>query len=447
MVRVSGVPPTDQVDKRPAPAPPPRCDADPVDLETLRALTTPEGTAALAAALRLDLGDPLRAASELRRTRAGLPPRLASAALEQVTLRQAARAKLAEDADQMFFTRDGLEQATRQVVARRRAHRLASAGVTRMADLGCGLGVDTIAFARAGIRVRAFDVDPLTAAIADANVAMLGVHDHVEVVCGDAATVELEDYDGAFCDPARRDTGRRDPNQRDRAERPDDARTDPVRHFDPQRFSPPWSYVQELMSRIPSTVVKLGPGLDHSLIPVDAEAEWVSVSGNLVEAALWCGPLRRVARRASVLRGGASHELTGSGTRNAAVVGVRGFLYQPDPAVVRAHLVAEFADAVEGGLGDPHIAYVFADAPVATPFGRCLEVVETLPYPLKRLRVALRQHDIGRLEILVRGLAVDPNRLRPELRLTGSASASLVLARLGDAPTALLCQPVDSGPA
>jgi SAM-dependent methyltransferase len=384
-------------------------------------LRTVEGEAALAVAAQVTLADPLAAATTLRA--AGFGPELASAALTQAGLRRRAEAKFGADAAHMLFTRAGLEQATRAVVARRRAARLAAAGVNRVADLGCGLGADAIAFARAGLSVYAVDADPVTAELAEANAAALGLADRITVACQDATTVELSRVDAVFCDPSRRDVaaGRR--------------------VFDPAAYSPPWPFVIGLAERVPKTVLKLGPGIDHALLPrsSEAEAEWVSVDGDVVEAAVWCGPLATVPHRATVLRGSDVRELTGTGVLSAPVGGLRPYLFDPDGAVVRSHLVAEFADQVGGSLADPRIAYVFADAPVQTPLGRCFEVVEELPFPLKHLRKALRERDIGRLEIRKRGVAVEPDRLRRELKLAGRSGATLVLLRVGDTPTALLC--------
>ena len=148
-----------------------------------------------------------------------------------------------------------------------------------------------------------------------------------------------------------------------------------------------------------------------------------------------------VARRASVLRNGEAHELTGTGRQQAPVGAPRPFLYDPDGAVIRAHLVAELAMSVDGTLADPRIAYTFTDAAAPTPFGRCFEVVAEVPFPLKRLRAALRSRGVGHLEIRKRGVAVDPDRLRHDLKLTGTESATLVLTRVADKPTAFLCQP------
>jgi SAM-dependent methyltransferase len=389
-----------------------------VDLDLLARLRAPEGTAALAAAEEFSGSDPLGAAAALRS--AGFPADLAAAALTQAALRRQAEAKFGPDAQRLWFTRAGLEQATRAPVARRRAHRLAQAGVAHIADLGCGLGADAIEFARAGLRVTAVEADPLTAALAAANAAVLGLGDRLQVHHADATALDLSTVDGVFCDPARRSPSGR-------------------RRFDPHAFSPPWSFVAELPRRVPATVLKLAPGLDHALIPAGAEAEWVSVDGSVVEAALWCGPLATVPRRASVLRGGRlADELIGPGDATAPVAPVRAHVYDPDGAVVRAHLVAEFARTVGGTLADRRIAYVFTDSPQPTPFGRGFEVIERFPYGLKRLREAVRSRDIGTLEIKKRGLDVDPDRVRRELRLAGSGRATLILTRVAGAPTALL---------
>lgn len=391
-----------------------------MDSQLLAVLRTPAGVTALAAADAVTGGDPLAAAAALRAT--GLEPGLASAALTQADLRRRAVAKFGDDAARMFFTRSGLEQATRREVADRRARRLIASGVPDVADLGCGIGADTFAFARAGIRVTAVDADPLTAAIAAANVTALGLDHLVTVACATAESHPTQSDGAAFCDPARRRGS--------------------GRVFDPAAFSPPWDFVARLAERVPYTVLKLAPGIDHALIPPGAEAEWVSVNGDVVEAAFWCGPLARVPRRATLLRGSEVRELTGTGTNEASLGPVRSHVWDPDGAVLRAHLVAEFAVSVGGTIADATIAYVYADAPVPSPFGRCYAISEVMPFSLKRLRIALRERDVGRLTIKKRGSALEPEQLRRDLRLSGTGEATIILTRVAGAPTVLLCDPV-----
>jgi len=388
--------------------------------DAIAALRTPEGSSALAAAAAAAGGDPLTAASALRT--AGIAPGLAAAALTQVELRARAVDKFGSDAAGMWFTRTGLEQATRAVVARRRATRLAAAGATHVADLGCGIGSDTIAFARAGLRVTAVDVDATTASIAAANVADLGLTDLATVRHAAAADVDLRTVDAAFADPARRGGGRR--------------------VFNPAAYAPPWTYVMSIVDAVQRTVLKVAPGIDHALVPNGAEAEWVSVDGDVVEATLWCGPLANVARRATLLSGAGSVELVGTGTAVAPVGPIGGYVYDPDGAVVRAHLVAEFAGTVDGRLGDASIAYVYADAPMHTRYARGYQVLDAMPFSLKRLRAELRARDVGRVTIKKRGSAIEPQQLRRDLQLRGHAELTVILTRVAGAPTVVLCSPV-----
>jgi SAM-dependent methyltransferase len=392
-----------------------------VDLDQLAALRTPAGEALLTAAAGLVDRDPVAAATALRAGHPGVDPGVAAAALTRAALRRRALAKFGPDAARMFFTRAGLEQATRGAVAARRAARLVAGGADTVADLGCGLGADALALARAGATVRAVEADPLTAAVAAANAEALGLP--VTVAHGDATRASLDGADAVFCDPARRTAGGR-------------------RVFSPAAYSPSWDFVTGLPARVPRTVLKLAPGIDHALLPAGAEAEWVSADGELVEAAVWCGPLARVPRRATLLRGAGHAELTGSGAEAAPVRGLDRYLYDPDGAVVRAHLVAEFAATVGGTLADPTIAYVYAPAPARTPFARGYEVLDAAPFHLKRLREALRARGVGRVTITKRGSAVDVERLRRDLRLRGDDELTVVLTRVAGAPTMLLCAPL-----
>lgn len=368
----------------------------------------------LDAAAPLAGADPLAAVSRLRRS--GYPADLAGAALTQARLRAAARAKFGPDADRMFFTAAGVQQATRRAVADRRAARLAAAGVRRVLDLCCGVGADALAFARAGLDVTAVDADPATAAVAAANAEALGLP--VRVVVADATEVGRDEYDVVFCDPARRVGDRR--------------------VFDPAAYSPPWEFLVALTSG--AACLKLGPGIDHALLPAGTEAEWVSVGGEVVEAALWCGPLAEVPRRASLL---GADELTGTGAREATVGPVRGFLYEPDGAVLRAHLVAELADAIGAHLGEASIGYLYADELVDTPFAAAYAVDEVLPFSIKRLRAALRERGVGRAVIKKRGFAMEPDQVRRQLKLAGDKEATVVLTRVAGKPVALLCRRAD----
>jgi hypothetical protein len=119
-----------------------------VELDTARWLVSPEAAAALAAADAQAEPGSLGAATALR---ALVAPDRAAAALTQASLRRRGRVKFGDRAATMFFTPDGLEQATRAAVAARRAAWFAAAGVPSVIDLGCGLGADASALQHAGV--------------------------------------------------------------------------------------------------------------------------------------------------------------------------------------------------------------------------------------------------------------------------------------------------------
>jgi len=256
-------------------------------------------------------------------------------------------------------------------------------------------------------------------AVAEANAAVLGAGDRVELRCEDVAGTDLAGIDGVFVDPARRGSGRR--------------------ALDPRSWSPPFSFVLDVAARVPATGAKLAPGIPHGVLPLDAEAEWVSDGGDVVECALWCGPLATgVRRRSTLLPSGAT--MTGDGTRRGVVGPVGRYLVEPDGAVIRAGLVAEAADLVDGRLLDPTIAYLTCEHRPSTPFGTAYEVTDVLPFGLKRLRTLLRERGVGRLTVKKRGTAVQPEALRAQLRLRGDAEATVVLTRVAGQQSVLLVE-------
>jgi THUMP domain-like/RNA cap guanine-N2 methyltransferase len=395
-----------------------------VDVDLLGQLMGAEGQALLAELAVYDPADELATATRLRRTHAAP---LVSAALEQARLRQRAVAKFgAADAARMYFTPNGVEQATRATVATHRAARFRAAGVSRLADLCGGIGGDAIALARAGITVLAVDRDPLTCAVARANAEALGLADRIDVRCADVADVATDGFggfDAVFVDPARR-TGR-------------------GRTFDPEAYSPPLSWAVAAARRVPVAAVKVAPGIPHKAVPSDAEAEWVSDRGDVKEAALWFGTAPGTVT-ATLLPSGAA--LTAAGTLPDPPVRAPGrFLYEPDGAVIRAHLVAAVAEHLRGGLIDPTIAYVTADDARPTPYATAYAITDVLPFNLKRLKALLREREVGTLTVKKRGSAVEPEELRRRVRPQGSKAATVFLTRVAGAPSMLVGQPAEIG--
>lgn len=387
-----------------------------MDLDAFRWLLTESGQLLLteAEALVAQGTSALRVGEQLRRT---YDAERVAVALTTIDLRVRAVSKFGDLAARMYFTPDGLEQATRLAVANHRAGRMAAVGPASLVDLGCGIGGDLIAFSRAGITSAGIDLDPVRVAVAQANLDALGLAGAARE--GDATTLDTGMFDVAFADPARR--------------------TGSGRSFDVDAWLPPWSFVERLLRGL--ACVKVAPGIPHSLVPEGVEAEWVSDHGEVKEAALWSGVLASTRRRATVIGDGGLATLTEDDDPGADPRAVGEFLYEPDGAVIRAGLVTAVAAGVDGGLLDQKIAYVTSDESFRTPFARGYRVLEELPYREKQLKAALRERGIGSLTIKKRGVDVVPDQLRKRLALTGDRESTLVLTRQQDKGIALLVEP------
>jgi len=382
-----------------------------VDLAILRQLQAPLGEATLADARALAPTDTtlLRCLGTLRK---GYPAELARGAIETVLLRQRARTKFAR-AEEMFFERLALEQASGETIAAYRARRFFG----RVADLCCGLGGDTLALAARG-DVLAIDLDPLRLALAQHNVAVYRLRECVKWRQADALTTELANIGGVFVDPDRRPAGKR--------ERAVEA------------CQPPLSALRARLSHDCPLGVKLAPGVPTSdLADLDAEAEFISVAGELKECVLWFGRLRRTRWRATLLPG--EHVLCAEAPAESPGVGEVGrYLYDPDPAVLRAGLATDLAWRLGARQLDERIAWLTSDRLEATPFATVYEVEADMPFNHRTLSAWLRARSVGRITVRTRGSAVNPADLTRMLKLSGPESRDVFATRLGDRPRVII---------
>ena len=393
-------------------------------------LISPQGQALLAEVGDIDSkADLVKIVSKLRGK--GHSAELVATVLTQLKLRRRAKAKFGEFAEGMFFTEEGLEQASRLKVASIHAGRFRSAGLKHIADLGCGIGAESLVFAGLDLDVSAYELDEVTAAIATYNLARF---ENVKVEQADVTKIGLDDFDGLFIDPARRDLK--------------DSKTSiNKRKYDINDFSPSFDYVIEAASKKP-TIVKLGPGLDHKDIPDDAEAVWVSDDGDLVELTLYFGKVKRpdVKRAALLLTSTGTHEITSTSTQrlDAPLAELGKYIYEPDAAVIRSHLVGDLAIELGLNIFSNEIAYLSGDDPIVSPWLRGYEVIENLVFDRKKLKAYLREKKIGTLEIKKRGADITPEQLRRELDPKGPESATLIVTRVDGAHRVLIVKPLAS---
>jgi SAM-dependent methyltransferase len=392
-----------------------------VDLETFQALLAPLGQETLQAAQVLEPREEkfLQHFQVLERR---FPSGLARAALEIAILRREAAQKFSQ-AERLYFTREALEQASSETVATYRSQRYQ--GFRNVLDLGCSIGADTLALASAAARGFGLDRDPLRLAMAQANAQALGLSERVGFIQTDlrgglpvgSSGLQPGTLPALFFDPARRTAGRR--------------------LFSVEAYSPPLSTITAWLERFPALGVKISPGVNlEEIQDYPAEVEFISLQGELKEAVLWFGPFKTTPHRATVLPGPYSMEETFS--EPLPVEAPKAFLYEPDPSILRAGLVAALGARLGAVQLDPDIAYLTADHQVPTPFARVWAVRDWFPFTLKRLRAYLRERGIGRVTIKKRGSPLEPERLQRDLRLEGEAQAVIFLTHLRGRPIVVI---------
>jgi SAM-dependent methyltransferase len=400
-----------------------------VDLPTFHLLLTPLGQQAIAHAAELDPTEEsfLAALAKLRKQYSA---DLAKAALETVILRRKAHAKFTR-ADAMYFTRDGLEVASSEIISRYRAARFTP--FKRVADLCCGIGGDTIGLAVSspspdgvapsgegdrGWGLTALDLSPLHLALAAANLAAYGLR--ADLIEGDLTHTVLPPVEAAFFDPGRRASGRRLYSVRD--------------------YHPPLSIID---SWLPLPLgVKISPGVNlREIDRYDCEVEFISLDGELKECALWFGSLKTTTRRATLLSARSSPIFLTSSDSPRHPVHLSpplAFLYEPDPAILRAGLVSTLAAQLNAAQLDPDIAYLTSDALTATPFARAFAIEAAMPFSQKRLREKLRAMNVGRVTVKKRGSPLDPDDFARSLKLKGDEERIVFLTHVNGKPWALI---------
>lgn len=404
-------------------------------LADLEFLTSAAGQALLHRLTQEDLRE-ARTLTLLSQLRREYTPQQAGAALELARVRQKARDKFGAVADQLYFTRDALEQASDFHIRHYRAQQHTAA--QSVLDVCCGIGADALAFAAQGAHVVGLDIDPLRLEIARRNADILGVADRATFSQHDV-TGGLPDVDAdlIFFDPARRDA-------------------EGKRIYDVNRYLPPLSLVKTWLNRpkAPQISVKLSPGVDlDQLRAYGGEVAFISVDGDLKEAVLHLTPpyvteSQTITATLITPDGAAStvhHWRRTMPLEQTAIQAPQAWLVEPDAAILRAGLVQDVAQALDGTLLDETIAYFTTAQRPESVWVRAWQVLDWMPFNLKKLRAYLRAHDVGRVTVKKRGSPLTPEQLTAQLKLkSGDGSRTLVLTRLQGAPVVLICADYDA---
>ncbi len=379
-------------------------DAEPWLERAAEAEETPESLLKTTISLRGDLGT-----------------QRANLLIAQVQLRRRARKKFSQ-ADRMFFTRQLLEQATEERIGQYKAARFPKQGP--LLDLCCGIGGDLISLGRR-TATQGVDRDEIATTLATANCERLDLTS-ASVQVEDAAEVSADDFSAWHLDPDRRPEGQRS--------------TKLALH------EPDLQSMEGLLSTNQQAAIKLAPA---TKVPdawkKEAELEWISTRGECRQQVAWFGDLAQAhgQQAATVLFDGSANGCTIRGEPNLALPTasqVGRYVFEPNAAVLAANLTGQLAMEVGLQAIAANIPYLTNDNPVDNALLAGFEVIESMPFNIRRLRQYLRKQGIGRLEVKKRGVRLTPEHVLAELSPTGDRAATLLLMPIGKRILAIICQ-------
>ena len=375
----------------------------------------------IAVTLRGRTSDPLAAGSYLRREHPEIPREYLAASMELALARERGKVKFSR-AEEMFFTREALEQASDERVAAHRAERFR--GLGSVCDACCGIGGDAIALGKVVNHLTCVDLDPARLLFCGENLRVHGIT--ARLVQTDILEMKnLEEFDALFIDPSRRPGGKRT--------------------LDVFAMEPPLDRVEKLLSSVPMGAVKLPLSVRDDDVVISHELEWVSLEDGLKEATLWSGDLRQSATAVTLLHRNVTLRDTDLPLGEPEIEEPGMYIFEPDPALIRSGLLGRKAAALGMRLLDPEIAYTTSDEPVRDPFFTVYRILRDFLFSLKRLNSELNTMNVGRVTVKKRGFPMLPEEVMRKLKLKGNDSAIVVLTRRGSEHLAMIVEIVGCG--
>lgn len=374
----------------------------------LKQLSCEEVTPALASRLRKDL-----------------PTDRIAPIMEQLELRRRGVRKFSK-ANEMLFTRLGLEQATDEWIANYKARRFL--GKSQVIDICSGIGGDLLSFAKNGLSATGIDRDPASAFFSAFNANQYG--NSTSSLCETASELHLREADAWHVDPDRRASGQRSVN--------------------PNLHEPSLDQLANWRKVVPNAATKLAPACR---LPDDwqneCELEWISRMNECKQLIAWSGNLAKNQGLRTATKIDSTGEASSySGSPNLPINWsdfIGRYVYEPDSSIVAAHLIGSIANNLGLSQFSATKAYLTADSCVENSLIIAFQVEAIFPFQRKKLGAELQQRGIGSLELKCRGLDVDLPSLRKKLKLKGSKSATLILtpdANNQKKPIVILCKRV-----
>ncbi len=358
-----------------------------------------------------------------------------------------------ETARGMFLLCDklALEQSTAQDIGRWKANLWPCEGAVH--DLCCGMGGDSF-YLPASLQLTGVDLDENRLAMYRHNLQAFGKT--AETICADVRTIEGADY--FTIDPARRAI--EGENQRDL-----------------RNLTPTLEEVVEISKHYKGGMAKLPPGYPPAEIPNGTEILYLGGHSDCRECLVLFGELAKnpdTVRAVIIDKNGETvaewtrrrdrsletldDDLQEKLDRNESLEGkdrtyrtatsrsdlplgeIGKYIAEPAPVLIRSRLFSDAALAHDPNahLISEGIAYVSSDKPLPAPGFSCYEVLAHTEIASGAVRSMLKEHDIGKITLKLRGVKLDPDAEAKRLKPKGKNSAILFYTRAKGEKIAIL---------
>ena len=330
-------------------------------------------------------------------------------------LRKKAKTKFSK-ADEMFFDSLSLEMATSEKIAEHIALRFE--GMKKVVDLTCGIGGNALFLAK-NREVVAVDLEKTSIEMAKLNAEAYDVSKNMEFRVGNAFFHIDSDADAFFLDPMRNREG--------------ETKTRSFVNSQPR--------ILEILPRIfkisKNVCIKVSPAFDYKeieLFPEIPEIELISENNENKVALLCFGDFKKNKRKATMFIEDKKYELADD-EENISIPIVEGFqkyIYEPNKAIIKAHLIDEIAN--EYGLLkiNKDIAFLIKNSLIdeGKEKFRIFKVLKYKPFSLKELKKDLREMEFMAISVINRGTPLQPEKIIKDLKAKEGADAFILMTKL-----------------
>lgn len=321
-------------------------------------------------------------------------------------------------AEKMFFTADGQEQSTGEKIAEYLAERFGEG--LQIVDLTCSIGGNLVYLAQKNNLI-AVDRNEANLFCAQKNAEVYGVADKIKFILGNAEENLLFGTDAFFMDPERAREGK--------------TKTKSILNSSPNLAL----MLPEMLKITKNIGIKISPAFDYAEIkklPEIPEVEIISEDNVCKVAMLWFGEFKTCERRATMFVGDKKYSFSNEADKKISIsltAQPLAFIYEPNKAIIKAHLLDEICEKFSLAKLNPSIAYLTSDyLPENKDVCRVLRVIAFDKYSIKNVQKIIKNHNVLRANIISRGFPVSNEDLYKKLKIKEGGDLFLIFTAFKD---------------